>query len=668
MNDLSGMNLGRYNLIEKLGEGGMAVVYKAFDSRLECSVAVKVIRTDMLAPAYLQEALKRFEREAKSVAQLTHPNIVEVRDYGEMDGIPYLVMPFLPSGTLKDLIRHRRKIAWGETIQIILPIAQAIEYAHSHRIIHRDIKPSNILMTENGQPMLTDFGIAKIVDVSDGHDSLTATGTTIGTPEYMAPEQWEGNTVDVRADIYALGIVFYEMVTGRPPFKADTVPGTMAQVLRDPLPRPTIFTPDLPLQVEQFLYKVVAKNPSDRYQSMTDVIAVLQQMMNLSSASPVIPIQGGYPPPYSPAGYDSRTSFDDKATNYQGVPPPPPSGWPGYLPEPPARGKSKWWVALLVGGVLLVIAAVLLVIIKPWQDGSMPGVAKNPTENPEVITGEETKAGNLSITETATMFPTKSLGVGSVDESQKDNMAMVYVPAGTFTMGSGDANYNGIVDDPPHQIYLDTYWIDQTEVTVGMYQECVKDRECNLPKKNNSYYRENYYNDPAYSNFPVIFVSWDDANAYCAWAGERLPTEAEWEKAAGGPDGRTYPWGDQYVTGNLANFSDANSVFEGADPSVDDGYKDTAPVGSYPKGQSYYGALDMAGNVWEWVADKYGQDYYSISPSSNPIGPEKGAYRVLRGSSAGDPANTLRVTYRFFRSADLQTDFIGFRCVMPATE
>jgi len=669
MNDLSGMNLGRYHLIEKLGEGGMAVVYKAFDSRLECNVAVKIIRTDMLAPAILEQALKRFEREAKAVAQLTHPNIVEVRDYGEAEGVPFLVMPYLPCGTLKDLIRRQKKLSWIETISLLLPIARAVEYAHSHHIIHRDIKPSNILMTENGLPMLTDFGIAKIVDMSDGHDSLTATGVTIGTPEYMAPEQWEGKLVDARSDIYAFGIVFYEMVTGRPPFKADTVPATMAQVLRDPLPRPTIFTPELPPRVEQFLYKVVTRDPSIRYQTMTDVIAELQQMQKSMGLPLVASMWGGDDSSSNPSDYNERTAVDEKATYYQGVPPPPPPGWPGYPPQMPVRKRSGWWIALLVSGSLLAIAAVILVITKPWQwDPGSIGTARNPTDTPVVVKSKETKTGKMDTTETATMFPTKTLGVGSIKESQKDHMKMVYVPAGTFTMGSGDANYNNIVDDPPHQVYLDAYWIDQTEVTVGMYQMCVSDGDCSMPMKTRSYYRENYYNDPAYKNYPIIYVGWEDASAYCTWAGGRLPTEAEWEKAAGGPDGRAYPWGNQKVAGNLANFSDANSVFEEADLSVNDGFNDTAPVGSFPQGQSYYGAMDMAGNVWEWVADKYGQDYYSLSPSSNPPGPGKGAYRVLRGGSWGDPAITLRVTYRFYRSPDLKDGFIGFRCVMPATE
>jgi serine/threonine protein kinase len=146
MKDLSGLTIGRYHIIENLGEGGMAIVYKAYDTHLECEVAVKMIRTDQLAPNALDRALKRFEREAKKVAKLNHPNIVKVSDYGEFEGNPYLVMPYLPGGTLKGFIKNRGQILWQEATQLLIPIADALAYAHSENIIHRDIKPSNIYL------------------------------------------------------------------------------------------------------------------------------------------------------------------------------------------------------------------------------------------------------------------------------------------------------------------------------------------------------------------------------------------------------------------------------------------------------------------------------------------------------------------------------------------
>ncbi|MBT7790870.1 MAG: serine/threonine protein kinase, partial [Calditrichaeota bacterium] len=186
MPDLIGQSLGRYHILEQLGEGGMAVVYKAYDTRLETDVAVKVIRTESLPQNTVERALKRFEREAKALARLNHQNIVNVTDYGEYEGKPYLVMPYFPGGTLKQKLG--KPIPWQEAVEMLLPIAEALDYAHSQKMVHRDVNPANILLTERGQPMLTDFGIAKVLDIEETMD-LTGTSAAVGTPEYMAPEQ-----------------------------------------------------------------------------------------------------------------------------------------------------------------------------------------------------------------------------------------------------------------------------------------------------------------------------------------------------------------------------------------------------------------------------------------------------------------------------------------------
>ena len=271
---LQNQSIGRYHIIEPLGEGGMAVVYKAYDTHLECEVAVKVIRVDNLPRNAEERALKRFEREAKAVARLTHPNIVKVTDYGEEDGKPYLVMPYLPGGTLKELIKERGQIPWQEAARILIPIAEALAYAHSQGVIHRDIKPSNILLTQSGQPMLTDFGVAKIIE-DEATQDLTGTSATVGTPEYMAPEQITSKTVDARADLYSLGVVFYEMITGRKPFEADTPMAVLFKHASDPLPRPSQYVNNLPDIAEQFLYKSLSKKPTERFQTADEVSKVL---------------------------------------------------------------------------------------------------------------------------------------------------------------------------------------------------------------------------------------------------------------------------------------------------------------------------------------------------------------------------------------------------------
>jgi serine/threonine protein kinase len=251
MTSLTGQSFGRYHILEQLGEGGMAVVYKAFDTRLETNVAIKVIRTDTLPPRTLGRALKRFEREAKALARLSHPNIVKVTDYGEYEGRPFLVMTYLPGGNLKERL-GMGSIPWPEAARILLPIARALEYAHRQNVIHRDVKPSNILITDSGDPMLTDFGVAKVIE-EDATIDLTGTAMVVGTPEYMAPEQATSKSVDQRVDVYALGIVFYELVTGRKPFMADTPLAVLIKQASEPLPRPKKFAPAIPDRIEQIL-------------------------------------------------------------------------------------------------------------------------------------------------------------------------------------------------------------------------------------------------------------------------------------------------------------------------------------------------------------------------------------------------------------------------------
>ena len=272
MDNLIGQSIGRYHIIEQLGQGGMATVYKAYDTRLERDVAVKIIRTDQFPPATLEKVLKRFEREAKALARLSHSNIVSVIDYGEQEDVPYLVMTYLPGGTLKEKIKGR--IHWAEAARLLLPVAQALAYAHQQGVIHRDVKPNNILVSHSGAPMLTDFGIAKMLDLSEAQ-TLTGTGVGIGTPEYMAPEQGLGREVDGRADIYSLAIIFYELITGRKPYTADTPMAVVFKHISDPLPRPGEYVPGLPEQVEKVLFKALAKKPEDRYESMDGFIQAL---------------------------------------------------------------------------------------------------------------------------------------------------------------------------------------------------------------------------------------------------------------------------------------------------------------------------------------------------------------------------------------------------------
>lgn len=274
--DLTGKNIDRYKVVSELGRGGMAVVYRAIDTMLDRNVAIKVILPE---GGNTEKFVRRFKREAKTLANLSHPNIVKVLDYGEFEGNPYLVMEYISGGALKASMG--KPIPYAEAAATLVPIARALHYAHQQRIVHRDVKPENILINESGQPMLSDFGILKLVDVEESR-GLTGTGRIVGTPAYMSPEQIRGREIDGRADIYSLGIVFFEMITGRKPYNAGTPIELSMQHLHDPIPKAKQFVRDLPAEVEQVIVKSMAKSPEDRYQSM---LALVQDLEKLSGAS-----------------------------------------------------------------------------------------------------------------------------------------------------------------------------------------------------------------------------------------------------------------------------------------------------------------------------------------------------------------------------------------------
>ncbi len=228
-------------------------------------------------------------------------------------------------------------------------------------------------------------------------------------------------------------------------------------------------------------------------------------------------------------------------------------------------------------------------------------------------------------------------------------------------MGSSKAEDPDALDEeiPQHIVHLDDYWIDKLEVSNAQYALCVADGACTTPVRASSITRESYYDNSEFADYPVLLVSWSQAAAYCAWAGRRLPTEAEWEKAARGPDGPIYPWGNTF-DGTLANYCDFNCWNGWKDNSFNDGYYDTAPVGEYPGGASVYGVLDMSGNVYEWVADWFAP--YSPDRQTNPTGPASGQEKVIRGGSWGDDRTHIRAAIRSHLNPESWLDFIGFRC------
>jgi len=461
--------------------------------------------------------------------------------------------------------------------------------------------------------MLTDFGIAKLLE-SEETQTLTGTGAGVGTPEYMAPEQINARSVDQRADIYALGVVLYELITGRKPFQADTPMAVMIMQARDPLPAPRQFVPGLPDVVEKVLFKALAKKPEDRYQNMGAFVAALEGLTNRQ-------ISGGE------KQMEGRSKKEEEETHELTMP-----------PTEKRERKIKWVVWVAIGGLVVLVAfglALGIGLLNLGQKGLGPlaGLVTHNTKPQPTFT---------STNYTFTLSPIHSLD--STWTRPADGMVMVYVPEGNFTMGSNDFSDA----QPVHTVYLNAYRIDKTDVTNAMYAQCVQAGNCQAPSPMVSQTRISYYGNSQYDNYPVIYVSWNDAQAYCQWAGARLPTEAEWEKAARGTDGRIYPWGNDSPSISLLNYNG--------------GVGDTSAVGIYPSGVSPYGALDMAGNVWQWVNDWYGDTYYGQSPPSNPQGPSSGTYRVLRGGSWSDNEALVRSAFRLRNDPVYADNDFGFRC------
>jgi formylglycine-generating enzyme required for sulfatase activity/predicted Ser/Thr protein kinase len=323
------------------------------------------------------------------------------------------------------------------------------------------------------------------------------------------------------------------------------------------------------------------------------------------------------------------------------------------------KALSRWvWV-----GVALI--AVIVIVVVLWSD-TPPTPSATPTQDITTI--------SQATTET---LQTLSVSPGATRVREADGATMVYVPAGQFEMGSTTGDED---EEPVHTVTLDAFWLDQTEVSVEQFRRFVTATgyETRAEERGASWVWANEVWEElegvdwahprrlgrqATADHPVVHVSWDDAHVYCEWAGGRLPTEAEWEYAARGPENLNYPWGKEF-DGTRLNYCDQNCALDWADEHVDDGYGFTAPIGNYPQGASWIDALDMAGNVWEWVADWYAEDYYTQSPRENPTGPANGSYRVLRGGSWLNNMENVRGASRSRNTTTFTGSYNGFRCAV----
>jgi serine/threonine protein kinase len=275
-----GTRLGPYELVEEVGKGGMATVYRAYQPNVDRFVAVKVIHRSIAGDS---GALERFQREARLVARLEHPHLLPIYDYDGAHDPPYIVMRYLESGTLKDVL-DKGPLPPGEAAYILRQVASALDYAHRHGVIHRDIKPSNIMIDQDGNAFLTDFGIARMTEAT-GH-GLTQTGYAVGTPGYMSPEQGMGDVVDERADIYSLGVMLFQMLTGQMPYNAETPMGVILKHINDPIPSASALDPNIPAAIDAVIAKALAKNRDERYATATEFANAVTEALGASLTTP----------------------------------------------------------------------------------------------------------------------------------------------------------------------------------------------------------------------------------------------------------------------------------------------------------------------------------------------------------------------------------------------
>jgi serine/threonine-protein kinase len=617
----------RYRIVILLGQGGMGAVYRAWDTRLNIAVAVKeLVPQPGLDAAMLDRLRQQFIQEAQTLARLDHPHLVTVSDYFEEGGKSYLVMKYVEGESLAERIEREGALAEAQVNTWAEQLLAALAYAHKQGVLHRDVKPHNVVITPEGQAVLVDFGLVKLWDPNDPRTRTAIRGA--GTPEYAPPEQYSqhaGHT-EPRSDIYSLGATLYHALTGQAPPSAT-----------DRMAYPQSFQPPRDLnghigaRMDEVVQRAMALACDARWPGAKAMAAAVGREGSRTARSG----------PRASAG----------------------------------RGQLPWWQRVPVWG--WVVGVVMTVVLLGVGLSALAGdgdatptmvaeatdtpttadpVVETPTSTPQP-TSTPTLASPPTDTPTEPPLESETLAAGDTRTREADSMILVYVPAGEFEMGSTEV---GADEEPVHTVTLDAFWLDQTEVTNGQYERCVADGEC----EESRYADDADYNGDSY---PVVGVSWYEAEAYCEWVGGRLPTEAEWEYAARGPESLIYPWGNEFDCSH-GNFDDETVLDDYVVPGGGgcDGYDRTAPVGSFPEGVSWMNAYDLSGNVWEWVADWYAEDYYAQSPQENPTGPGSGFYRVLRGGSWYYYVRYVRGANRLWNGPTSTNVYYGFRCVAAA--
>jgi eukaryotic-like serine/threonine-protein kinase len=651
--------IGKYTIQDEIGKGGMGIVYRGIDPYIGRTVAIKTIRLDLLRQeSGRDDALKRFLREAQAAGNLSHPNIVTIYEVGEHEGLIYIAMEHIDGGSLEDLLRQGRAFTLEEIVRLFAQVAPALDYAHGKGIVHRDIKPANILVDRDLKASIVDFGIARTAT-----STMTQTGMLMGTPRYMSPEQIAGKKVDRRADIFSLGAILYELLTRRNPFEGESITTVIYKIMHAELPPLSDFNKELPAGLEAVVRKALARDADARYGTCGELLADLQACLPAGARGATVREAGR-------SLEQTQLLSADEAT---------------VFPSPARRGKRP---LLLLAALVVVLAAVAAVIritasraaapAGASPESPVPAAASQPAggDTPKELPpaagevparpapaaslaagkpeADKAKTGAVTATpvapaaatarEEGPAVPAMANRKGFLEQVFLNDMAMVQVPGGEFTIGSpkGDGDDD---ERPAHKVFIGAYWLGKTEVTFAQFDAFCRESGRVLPA------------DEGWGrgNRPVINVSWEDAAAYCRWLAAktgrafRLPSEAEWEKAAR----EKYPWGSNAPSAVHANMKGSQ-----------DGFAFTAPVASFPTGESSYGILDMAGNVWEWTSDWYDPGYYRLSPGSDPRGPASGTSRSVRGGSWANGAELIRSANRSSERPGYRLNVLGFRVAM----
>lgn len=442
-----GQTIGRrYKIESLLGQGGMSAVYKATDPNLRRAVAVKLIHPHL---ATTPEFVSRFEEEAAAVAQLRHPNIIQVYDFSHDDNLYYMVLEFLPGESLEQRLRRlngeRQRMPLNEVIGTAVKICNAVGYAHSRGMIHRDLKPANVMIMPPGEPILMDFGIVKML----GGDTQTATGGIIGTVAYMAPEQIRGERTDHRTDIYALGVMLFEMISGQRPFQGDSAPATMMMHLTQPVPDIRSLSPSTPTGLVRIVEKALAKSPAERFQTAAEMAAALQAVS--PSAGPVVSEMRTAVDQGTLAGMRRPDVAAQPARPVIGAPPPPPVRMPA--PQPAARGGMPRWLlagGLISGLLLLVVLCAAAVAFGSQYLGDAGFGRDTPTATRQILVAEVTDGAAVTVeteteglvTDAATLFaegPTSILPSVTAEPTRANTVTPTPPPVATTALPSPTA-------------------------------------------------------------------------------------------------------------------------------------------------------------------------------------------------------------------------------------